>query len=134
MNYSLLVLASPLSGGTANRSACRFAEAVISRGHALRRVFFYDRGAETALATAVTPPDSEDLRSAWLSLAEENATELVSCVASGLRQGVLDDGEAARHARPRTQLKGFTTGGLGLLVDAIAGSDRVVTFGESMDP
>ena len=129
MKYALLVLASP-DCGHANITAARFAAAVLARGHELPRVFFYDSGAETGLASRVTMQGEPDAAALWRELAASHGVELVLCVASALRRGVLDATEAERHEKASATMDpAFTIGGLGLLVDASAGADRLVTFG-----
>ena len=129
MNYTLLVLASPDSGH-ANITAARFAAAVLARGHQLQRVFFYDSGANTGLASRVAMQGEPDAAALWRELAASHGVELVLCVASALRRGVLDATEAERHEKASATMDpAFTIGGLGLLVDASASADRLVTFG-----
>ena len=56
--------------------------------------------------------------------------ELILCISSALRRGLLDDTEAGRYDKDgATIAEGFALGGLGLLVDACAHTDRMVTFG-----
>lgn len=129
MKYTLLVLASPDSG-YANITAARFAASVIERGHQLERVFFYDSGAYTGLASRVAMQDEPDAAALWHDLATRHHVELVLCVASALRRGVLDATESERHEKgAATMDPAFTIGGLGLLVEAGASADRLVTFG-----
>ncbi|MEP1471741.1 MAG: sulfurtransferase complex subunit TusD [Halieaceae bacterium] len=129
MKYSLLVLSAP-DTGSGNLTAVRFAESLVAQGHKLYRVFFLDRGAATGLSSAVVPQDEQNVSDLWASLAEQHGAELILCIASALRQGVLDDSEAARYEHPSsTLLPGFEIGGLGLLVEALAESDRLLTFG-----
>lgn len=129
MKYSLLVLSAP-DTGSGNLTAVRFAESLVARGHELYRVFFLDRGAATGLASAVIPQDEQNIGDLWTSLASKHGTELILCVASALRQGVLDETEATRYEQPAaTMLPGFEIGGLGLLVEAMAESERLLTFG-----
>ena len=129
MIYSLLVLAGPASGhGTL--TAARFARAVLARGHHIRRVFFLDDGAATGADPAVFAQDEADPVREWAALAGEHGVELVLCITSALRRGVLDPAEAERHERAvATAHPAFVISGLGQLVDATAGSDRLVTFG-----
>ena len=64
------------------------------------------------------------------ALAEESDIELVACVSSALRRGVLDSTEAERPERVGATLDpAFSIGGLGLLVETGAESDRLLTFG-----
>ena len=129
MKYTLLVLSAPDSG-SGNLAANRFASALADAGHELYRVFFLDRGTATGLGTTTLPQDELDVAGLWSTLAQAQGVELVLCVSSALRQGVLDNAEAERYDKPAATLRqGFTLGGLGLLVEALAESDRVLTFG-----
>ncbi len=129
MIYSLVVLASPVSGH-ASRHALAFAQGVLDRGHAIRRVFFLDAGTVTSANGVVVPQDEADPVTPWSGLARQHAVELVVCVTSALRYGMLDDAEARRYERPAATISdGFVIAGLGDLVDACANADRVVTFG-----
>lgn len=129
MIYSLLVLSSPVSGH-GSRHATDFAKAVLARGHTLRRVFFLDAGTLTSSASSVLPQDEEAQISHWIALAEEKNIELAICITSALRFGMLDAAEAARHECAAATINpAFIISGLGDLVDACNGADRLVTFG-----
>jgi tRNA 2-thiouridine synthesizing protein D len=129
MIYSLLVTAAPGSGH-ASLTAARFARAVLGRGHQLRRVFFLDDGALNGLSSAVTPQDETSPLEQWADLASEHSVELVLCISSALKRGLLDASESQRYERDAiTVHPAFELGGLGLLVDAIAHSDRLLSFG-----
>lgn len=126
MIYSLLVLAAPRSGNT----AAAFAEAVLARGHSIHRVFFMDDGVYHGQGSCVLPQDESSFSDAWNALHEANALELVLCISSALKRGILDEAEADRHEQPAATVHpAFQIGGLGLLVDASATSDRLITFG-----
>lgn len=129
MNYTLLVLASPTSG-TGSLAAARFAEAALARGHHILRVFFLDEGAANGLATAVTPQGEQDPLTLWAGLAERHGVELILCISSALKRGLLDDTERSRYEREASTVHpAFSIGGLGLLVEATTQADRVLTFG-----
>ena len=129
MNYALLVLSSPASGHGA-RTALRFAHSVIARGHTVERVFFLDAGVATGSATAVFPQDEADRLAPWAELAEQHSVELVLCISSALKRGMLDAAEAERYDKPGpTAHPAFIVSGLGQLVDAAASADRLLTFG-----
>jgi tRNA 2-thiouridine synthesizing protein D len=129
MIYTLLVLSSPASGHGA-RTAAAFAKTAIERGHTIRLVFFQDAGTEAGSATAVFPQDEAEGSQAWLELARDEGVELVLCISSALRRGMLDAAEARRHERKgATVHPAFQVSGLGQLIDAAARSDRLVTFG-----
>ena len=128
MIYSLVVLASPATA--VPQRALAFARALLERGHEIRRVFFLDDGVQCGLATAVEAQDEVDQVAEWRALSEEHQVELIACVSSALRRGVLDATEAERHDRGAATLDdAFSIGGLGLLVEAASDSDRLLTFG-----
>ncbi len=129
MIYTLLVLASPVSGHGA-RTAARFASATLDRGHRIDRIFFLDEGTATGSQLAVFPQDEADRLAPWVALAEQHAVELVLCIASALKHGVLDANEAVRHEKPAASAHpAFIISGLGQLIDAAASADRFITFG-----
>jgi len=127
--YSLLVLSSPISG-QCSRSAADFAQCAIARGHSIHRVFFLDAGTMASSANGVFPQDESDPVRPWVRLAEQHGVDLVICISSALKHGMLDQVEANRHERPGPTINSiFTISGLGQLVDACAHSDRLITFG-----
>lgn len=127
--YSLLVLSSPVSG-QCSRTAAEFARHVITRGHSIHRVFFLDAGTVSGSAKSVFPQDEENPIQYWTNLAEQHAVELVLCISSALKHGMLDQVEAERYERTHSTINPlFTISGLGQLIDASASSDRLITFG-----
>ena len=128
MKFSLLILGSPYSDQSVS-TALRFANAALESGHSIYRVFFYHDGVQCG-NTLITPPqDENNLPEQWGELAKANDIDMVVCIASALRRGVLDDNEAERHEKTRGNLaEGFDISGLGQLVEASILSDRVITF------
>ena len=79
---------------------------------------------------AVFPQDEADRLQPWVELAEQHGVELILCISSALKQGMLDATEAKRHDRPGPSIHpAFIISGLGQLVDAAISSDRLITFG-----
>ena len=129
MNYSLLVLSSPHCGQSA-RSAVLFAEALLRRGHHIERVFFMDEGSFAGSANRVSPQDEPDPMLLWAELGQQHNLDLVLCVSSAIRRGLLDETEANRYEKKAATIHpAFVISGLGQLVDAAAKSDRLITFG-----
>lgn len=127
--FSIAVYSAPYSA-QASYSALRFAQSLLSQGHQLLRVFFYQDGIHNSSALACPPQDELNLVAAWQHLAKEHHVDLVVCIAAALRRGILNDEEANRYAKPaHNLLKGFQLGGLGQLVDAAVHSDRLISFG-----
>lgn len=129
MKFSILVLTAPHSA-QAGDSAWQFARAALDAGHELYRVFFYMDGCQHGNALAVPAQDEVDRVARWAGLAEEYDVDLVLCIASAVKRGVLDSGESERHEKSGANAHpAFELSGLGQLVDAHIHSDRMVTFG-----
>jgi len=127
--FALMVHGGP-SAAASSLAALRFAEALLAEGHAIARVFFHGDGAAHANAMLVTPSSEADLPARWQVLAQQHGVELLACVGSATRRGVVDVREAARHGLPGASLReGFELAGLGQLVDAALRCDRVISFG-----
>ncbi len=119
MNIGILVNEGPFTH-QASDSAYMFAKAAIAKGHAVPRVFFYYDGVNNGNKLSEPQSDDRDLVKLWGRLADEHGVDLVVCVAAGLRRGIKDDVLA----------EGFRISGLGQLIEAGMGCDRLVTFGD----
>lgn len=98
-------------------------------GHKLSRVFFYEDGVYTANTFATPPQDEPNVTALWSEFASQHDLDLVICVASALRRGVLDATEADRYDKPAANIApGFVISGLGQLIDSALNADRLVTF------
>jgi len=129
MIYSLLVLSSP-SSGQGSATAIKFARAIVKRGHSIHRVFFLDEGTMAGASSVVSPQDEIEVTQQWVDLATENTLELILCVSSALRHGLLDESEAQRYDKSAASVHpAFEISGLGQLIDASLSSDRMITFG-----
>ncbi|MFV0477477.1 MAG: sulfurtransferase complex subunit TusD [Parahaliea sp.] len=128
LSYTLLVLASP-HNGSSNLNALRFTEATLRAGHRIERIFFMGAAVDTGLISNTPAQDELNLLRDWSALAKKYPLELIVCISSALRHGVLDDTESRRHERPATLHPAFSMGGLGLLVEATGQADRLLTFG-----
>jgi tRNA 2-thiouridine synthesizing protein D len=129
MKFTIVVQGGPYTT-QASLSAWHFAQAVVATGHEIYRVFFYHDGVYNGNTLLAPPQDEIDLHTAWCSLAQDQGIELVVCIASALRRGMLDEGEAERYEKPLANLdKLFIVSGLGQLIDGALSADRTVTFG-----
>lgn len=126
MIFALIVKSSALDSQGA-WSALQFAEAAISDGHNISRVFFYQSGVLNANKQNQLPQGQADPSPRWQALADKNV-ELCVCISSAIRRGVLDNNEAKRYKKHGTLHGAFTIGGLGQLIDASVSADRIVTF------
>jgi tRNA 2-thiouridine synthesizing protein D len=129
MIFSISVLSAPYTDQAAF-SAYKFVESALAKGHSVKRVFFYGEGVLNANHLNTPPQDEIDLHEAWKKLASTHQVELIVCIASALRRGVLDQNEAKRYEKDGySMLAPFILSGLGQLVDAAIESDRLITFG-----
>jgi tRNA 2-thiouridine synthesizing protein D len=129
MIFSLAVYGAPYSS-QASYSALQFAKAAIASGHSLYRVFFYHDGVHNATQLAAPPQDEYHLINEWQSLAVDNDTDMIVCIAAALRRGLIDADEQRRYEKAASNLAApFVLGGLGQLLDATVSSDRLITFG-----
>lgn len=129
MKFTLTVLSAPHSSQSA-ATALRFARALLEQGHELYRVFFYCDGVHNGNQLAAPPQDELNLVKEWQALQRRYNLDLVVCIAAAQRRGVLSQREAERLEKNAANLApGFELGGLGQLAEAVANSDRLVTFG-----
>lgn len=129
MKFAIVVNGSP-SASQAGATALRFTEAALQQGREVLRVFFYGESVLTANRLTHPPQDETNLTRRWQQLAKEHNVELIVCIAAAVRRGVMDEREANRYEHSADNLaEGFELSGLGQLVDATIGADRVITFG-----
>lgn len=129
MKFSLVIHSSPISQQSA-MTAYRYAKCLLDEGHQIFRVFYYGDGVLVANQQISPAQDEDNLPQLWQTLAQDHELDLVVCIAAAVKRGVLDTNEAKRYEKPGANLaQGFELSGLGQLAEAIAVSDRVVTFG-----
>ena len=129
MNISVSILCAPYTDQTA-LSAYKFVLSALSKEHTIKRIFFYGDGVLNASHLNTPPQDEINLYKGWADLADKHGLELVVCIASALRRGVIDQEEATRYEKKGYSLDApFILSGLGQLMDAAIESDRLITFG-----
>lgn len=127
-SFTLVIQGAPHSSQSA-LSAYHYCQAVLDSGHHIHRLFFYQDGVHNASSLCVPPQDEFHLPKAWQQLIRQHQLDAVVCIASALKRGVVDPGEAERYQLPAANLlEGFTIGGLGQLIDAMAHADRIINF------
>ncbi len=119
MKFSILVNEGPFTH-QASDSAYQFAKAAIGKGHTVARVFFYYDGVNNANKLSEPQSDDRNIVQLWGNLGKDNDVDLVVCVAAGMRRGIKDEILA----------DGFRISGLGQLIEAGIGSDRLIAFGD----
>ncbi len=126
--FALVIHGAPYSSQAA-LSGFNFSKAVLSSGHSIYRLFFYQDGVYNASALVVPPQDELNLPAAWQQLINDNKLDAVVCVASALKRGIVDTNAADRYELPAANLlPGFTIGGLGQIIDATLVCDRILNF------
>jgi len=130
MKISIQINASPYQHQAAD-TAWDFIQAALESGHEIYRVFFYHDGIYNALRDSRPPGDERDIVARWSALNAERDVDLVVCVSSAQRRGLLEHSVGKKVGGYEQALaNGFRIAGLGLLMEAIIDSDRHVTFGE----
>lgn len=119
MKFGILVNEGPFTH-QASDSAYQFCKAAIEKGHEVSRVFFYFDGVNNANKLSEPQSDDRNIVKLWSELAAEKGVDLVVCVAAGMRRGIKEENIA----------DGFHISGLGQLVEAGMGCDRLVMFGD----
>lgn len=115
MRIDLFIQSAPLATSAATH-ALAFARAAVAAGHTVGRVFFYKDAVAIGNRFA---EDGDGMRAAWLEFGRRHGVELVLCVSAAGRRGVV-----AEHSLA----EGFLVQGLGVLVETMAESDRIVSF------
>ncbi len=129
MKITLAVYAAPYSS-QASASAYQYAKAALELGHSLYRIFFYYDGVHNASALCIPPQDEIDIQQCWQNLTEKYQLDVVVCVSSALKRGILNKIEADRYDKPcHSMSEEMELSGLGQLVDAGIESDRLISFG-----
>lgn len=127
--FALMVLGAPISTQSSN-TALAFASAATQAGHRVSRVFFYHDGVYCANQFTIPPSGEKSLAERWSELAQAHQIDLVVCIASAVKRGLLDSSEAQRHRKAAGNIQsGFALSGLGQWVEACLVADRIVTFG-----
>tara|TARA_R110002072_G_scaffold4280_9_gene30289 strand:+ start:27396 stop:27788 length:393 start_codon:yes stop_codon:yes gene_type:complete len=130
MSISILVLGAPFDT-QACYTAYRYTKAALEIGKQIDRVFFYQSAIHTASALSCTPRDEFDLYTAWQELKQAYGLDLAVCIAAAARRGLIDASEAKRHNKASYNISNaFELSGLGQLIEAIAATDKLITFGE----
>jgi tRNA 2-thiouridine synthesizing protein D len=111
-------------------SAFRFTQQVLSQGHRVLRVFFYQQGVHWSSRFRVMPQDELNITALWQQLSLDYGIELGVCIAAALQSGIVDPQESIRYELGGENLASqFMLVGLGQLAAASVESDRLVSFG-----
>lgn len=110
-------------------SAYRFAKALLTAGHQLNGVFFYQSGVVNSNSFQAGHSDEINMYQLWCELATRYQVPLQVCVTAANRRGVINNEDAQDRDIKHFNLSApFTEVGLGDLVTLINSSDRLVQF------
>lgn len=129
MKISLLILGG-VHSSSSSLNALRFAKASLAKGHTIYRVFFYNEGVQVANKLICAPQGQTELHNEWTQLIDQHQLDAVTCIASAVKRGIINESEAKRYGLGHDNLsENFDLSGLGQLLDASKESDRLVSFG-----
>ncbi|SNC58375.1 Sulfurtransferase TusD [Sodalis endosymbiont of Henestaris halophilus] len=112
------MVTGPAYGNQRASNALQFAHALLTCGHRLGIVFFYQDGVGNSNRLSMPASDEVDLVRAWHNLSQKHSVALHVCASAAMRRGIADD---------VLQL-GFKLSGLGTLSQAMISCDRFIQF------
>ena len=131
MVFTLVVYGAPYSSESP-LTAYNFARATLAKGHNICRIFFFHDGALNGSGAVSSHNGEFSLLSGWQDLHKRFNIDMVICIGSGTKRGVINEQEAKRAGIAcGTLAPGFELSGLGQLVEAMIKSDRIITFGSA---
>jgi len=129
MTTSFVLLINSDVNSQGSHSAYQFANELITQGHHIKQVFFYQAGVTNTNVLCSPASDEVNLVQQWQGFHQAHKVELVSCVAASLRRGIVDSQLAVEQKLDNHNLApGFRLGGLGEFVDASSSSDKLIQF------
>ncbi len=129
MRYAIQINTSPYQANS-GISAYQFITALLAQGHEVSLVFFYHEGIYHAFKHNTPPDDEINLTRCWSNLAKNHHVDLMVCISSAQRRGLLAKDEAERQGKQDDDLAtGFRIGGLGQWLNALITSERTLRFG-----
>lgn len=130
MKFTIMVNEGPYQHQSSD-TALNFCRAVLKQGHEITRVFFYHDGVNNGSRLSIQPSDDRQVQKEWSVLSRMHNLDLVICIASAQRRGLMDKIEAKRHGLDSDNiLDGFRISGLGQLIEGSIESDRTIVFGD----
>lgn len=123
MKFSIVIGSDPFAtqSGVTALQLCR---AIIAANHQVYRIFFFQQGVLQANSYSRVEGSECDLHAEWQQLATTHKIDMVACVASALKRGILDQQEAKQASSNLSNA--CVLGGLGQYIDAVLNSDRVI--------
>ncbi len=118
--FVILISASP-QNSQSHMTAIKYVKALERFGEIVSCIFFYQDAVSVANKYNQPPSDEPQLLEAWGELAENSKLELMTCIATSFRRGVIDNDEANNRELSDSNLsKYFSVVGLGQLSAALS--------------
>ncbi|NMP15375.1 MULTISPECIES: sulfurtransferase complex subunit TusD [unclassified Thalassotalea] len=119
--FALVVSTGPTDNKTV--SALNFARTLLTMGHQVNGIFFYQDGVLNANTFVQTPSDETNLTKEWQLFNQQTATPLHLCISAAERRGLTDSNDEDFYHNIVAE---FTISGLGELAVLTAKADKVV--------
>jgi len=128
MIYSIIIQSSPTQND-ACYSALAFAQALLTKGHKIHRIFIYGEAAILGNSHITPGQDEPNIQADWAEFIRQNSLDAVVCIATALKRGILNQQECQRYELSSPVFDDtMELSGLGQLIEASALSDKVITF------
>ena len=125
----LILLHSSAYANQSSRSALKYAQAVINKGHELKAVFFYSEAVYHANSLAIIPTDEDNIGDGFRQLNKTHNTPLLLCVTAAEKRGIIDAQQAKLELFDHHNLdESFTIAGLAEMAEIACECDRLVQF------
>ncbi|WGE33596.1 sulfurtransferase complex subunit TusD [Actinobacillus genomosp. 1] len=125
MDY-VLAIKSPVYGAQGAYLAYQVAEALLTAGHHIKQVFFFQDGVSNANALVNPASDETNLLEKWQHLAKSQGLALHLCISAAQRRGIVDP--QTSKTQQTNLAEGFILAGLGEFNQAVLKADRLLTF------
>lgn len=130
MNLSYCILVTgPAYGDQRASSALQFSEALLSRGHYIKTIFFYQNGVYNANRFTTPALDEVNIVRDWQRLSQQHGIKLYTCISASLRRGIVDKTQSFHlNLNGDNMQNKFKLMGLGSLAKAMITCDRFIQF------
>jgi len=132
VNFSLTLKSSPES--PSHLLAINVCESLISKGHRINQVFFYENSVYAASSLLLPDQDELNVTRHWQSIAKDHQVKLYVCVAAASRRGIINAEEAKANDLEHSNVANyFEIAGLGQWVETLMSandedSTKLLTF------
>jgi tRNA 2-thiouridine synthesizing protein D len=125
----LILLHGSAYANQSSRSALKYAQAVITKGHELKAVFFYSEAVYHANSLAIIPADEANVAYGFKQLNTDSNIPLLLCVTAAEKRGVIDAQQAQTEAFEHHNLdESFTVAGLAEMAGLAGECDHLIQF------